>query len=285
MVIADEKKILAIAGVIGGKSSGATETTKNILIEAATFNPVSVRKTSQRLGIRTDSSVRFEKGVDTTLPAIATSRYEQLLATYIKDTKYEGSFTHETPKMPTQIILTHSYIEDRIGTKVSEKIILDTLTRLGFTVHQNTSEYTVIVPSWRDTGDVSIPADIVEEIARMVGYDTLPISPLPGPILTTRNYAHDSITTKISHFFAHHGYFDAYTYPFTLDERFSRFSDKKPAIIHNTSENRTHLRANIAENLLELVASNYRTHSEGKFFEFGPIFDGEESLQGMGVVW
>ncbi len=61
MVIADEKKILAIAGVIGGKSSGTTETTRNILIESATFDPVSVRKTSQRLGIRTDSSVRFEK--------------------------------------------------------------------------------------------------------------------------------------------------------------------------------------------------------------------------------
>lgn len=132
---------------------------------------------------------------------------------------------------------------------------------------------------------MSIPADIVEEIARMVGYDTFPISPLPGPILTARNHAHDSITTKVSHFFAHHGYFDAYTYPFTLAERFSRFSNKEPAVIHNTSENRTHLRANLAENLLELVAGNYRTHTEGKFFEFGSIFDGEESLQGLGVVW
>lgn len=73
---------------------------------------------------------------------------------------------------------------------------------------------------------------------------------------------------KISAFFAGKGYFDAYTYPFTLEERFSRFSDKKPAIIQNTTENRTHLRAHIAENLLELVANNYRTHDEGAFFEF-----------------
>lgn len=279
MVIADEKKILAIAGVIGGKNSGATETTKNILIEAATFDPVSVRKTSQRLGIRTDSSVRFEKGVDTTLPSLASARYEQILSAYIADAKYEGSFVYETDKTPTQITVAHTYIEDRIGTQVLETMVLDTLSRLGFIVNQNKTEYTVTVPSWRDTGDVSIPADIVEEIARMVGYDTLPISPLPGPILTAKNYAHDEITTKVSHFFAHHEYFDAYTYPFTLDERFSRFSDKKPAIIHNTSENRTHLRANLAENLLELVAGNYRTHTQGKFFEFGPIFDGEESLQ------
>jgi phenylalanyl-tRNA synthetase beta subunit len=70
-----------------------------------------------------------------------------------------------------------------------------------------------------------------------------------------------------------------------LAERFARFSDKEPGVIHNTNENRTHLRANIAENLLELVAGNYRTHTEGKFFEFGPVFDGIEALQGMGVVW
>ncbi len=207
------------------------------------------------------------------------------MTTYIADVKYEGDFVYKTPKTPTQIAIAHTYIENRIGTPVSESVVTDTLSRLGFTVKNTSAEYIITVPSWRDTGDVSIPADIVEEVARMVGYDTLPISPLPGPILTTHNYAHDSVTTKISHFFAHHGYFDAYTYPFTLSERFARFSDKSPAIIYNTSENRTHLRANMAENLLELVAGNYRTHTEGKFFEFGPIFDGEESLQGMGVVW
>lgn len=285
MVIADDNNILAIAGVIGGKNSGATETTRNILIEAATFDPVCVRKTSQRLGIRTDSSVRFEKGVDPQLPERASTRYMQLLMKYIPSSVYEGNFVYTTPKIPTNIAITHSYIEERIGTQVQETIIVDILTRLGFMVDQEKSTYKVTVPSWRDTGDITIAADIVEEVARMIGYDTLPGTPLPGPILTARNHAHDAITTKISHFFAHHAYFDAYTYPFTFNERFVRFSDKKPAIIHNTSENRTHLRANIAENLLELVASNYRTHTEGKFFEFGPIFDGEESLQGMGVVW
>jgi phenylalanyl-tRNA synthetase beta subunit len=106
--------------------------------------------------------------VDLKLPEIASSRYEQLLTAYIPDTKYEGSFVHKTPKAPTQITLTHTYIEERIGTQVSETTVMDTLTRLGFTVLQNKSEYTVTVPSWRDTGDVGIPADIVEEVARMV---------------------------------------------------------------------------------------------------------------------
>lgn len=87
IIIADESNILALAGVIGGKSSGTTEATRNILIEAATFDPVSVRKTSQRLGIRTDSSVRFEKGVDPSLPHLASSRYEALLRNIVPNTE------------------------------------------------------------------------------------------------------------------------------------------------------------------------------------------------------
>lgn len=285
MVIADEKKILAIAGIIGGRNSGATENTRNILLEAATFDPVSVRKTSQRLWIRTDSSIRFEKWVDTLLPQIATDRYGQLLAHCITDAKYLGNFIHKNPKKLTEIQITHSYIEERIGTQVSSEKVSDILTRLGFEVTTSKTDYTIIVPSWRDTGDVSIPADIVEEIARMVWYDTLPTADLPGPLSVARVHSHDGITTKISRFFAENGYFDAYTYPFTLGERFTRFSETEPAIIHNTSENRTHLRAHLAESLLELVASNYRLHSEGSFFEFGPIFDGEEWLQWSWITW
>ena len=116
-------------------------------------------------------------------------------------------------------------------------------------------------------------------MARQIGYDTIPSEPLPGPLSTVRVVAHDTLTSKITGFFADRGFYDAYTYPFTLSDRFARFSDKTPAVIHNTSENRTHLRAHLAENLLELVASNYRSHASGAFIEFGSIFDGDESLQ------
>lgn len=151
MVIADEKKILAIAGVIGGKSSGATETTKNILIEAATFDPVSVRKTSQRLGIRTDSSVRFEKGVDPTLPYLSSLRYEQLLTYYIPDALFVGEFTHTTEQKEKSIQISHNTIESRLGQKVDQKIIIDILSRLGFSVTEKSETYTVQIPSWRNT--------------------------------------------------------------------------------------------------------------------------------------
>jgi phenylalanyl-tRNA synthetase beta chain len=285
LVIVDEKQILALAGIMGGKSSGTTESTRRIYVESASFDPVTVRKTSQRLGLRTDSSMRFEKWVDRTSPHAAQTRYVELLKffiTWVQDGKQSVIIT---PHTPTEIDIAHDALVAKIGAQIQEKQVIDILERLGFWVVSKKWIYTVVVPSWRDTGDVSIPEDIVEEVARHIGYETLASEPLPGPLATVRVQSHDSVTRSITWFFADRGYFDAYTYPFTLEERFSRFSDKKPAIIHNTTENRTHLRAHIAENLLELVANNYRSHTDGAFFEFGPIFDGEESLQWLGVLW
>ncbi|MBP7822844.1 phenylalanine--tRNA ligase subunit beta [Candidatus Gracilibacteria bacterium] len=287
LVIADEKQILALAGIMGGKTSGTTENTSRIYVESASFNAIAVRKTSQRLGIRTDSSLRFEKGVDEALPHLAQSRYSELLLHLAQGAKKGKQTVIHTDKKPTTVQISHEMLIDKIGIEVSEKSVSDILSRLGFSVTYNNknSIFSVIVPSWRDTGDISIAPDIVEEVARHIGYDTVPSVALPGPLGLVQVYAHDALTMKISAFFAGRGFFDAYTYPFTLEERFSRFSSEKPAVINNTTENRTHLRAHLAENLLELVANNYRSHAEGGFFEFGATFDGNESLQGVGVLW
>ncbi len=285
LVIVDEKKILALAGIMGGITSWTSENTRHIYVESASFDAVAVRKTSQRLGIRTDSSLRFEKWVDQSLPHLAQSRFGELLLHWVTDAKREKQTVIYTEKKSTILEISHEMLVDKIGVEISEKNVSDILSRLGFSVQIKKNTYIITVPSWRDTGDISIAPDIVEEIARHIGYETVPSVPLPGPLWLVHVYAHDSLTMKISAFFAERGFFDAYTYPFTLEERFARFSDTKPAIIHNTTENRTHLRAHVAENLLELVANNYRSHTDGAFFEFGVTFDGQESLQGLGVLW
>jgi phenylalanyl-tRNA synthetase beta chain len=297
LVIVDEKQILALAGVMGGKSSGTTESTRRILVESASFDAVTVRKTSQRLGIRTDSSIRFEKGVDRALPPLAQTRYAQLLTYFISGVEAGKQSVITTKNTPTVISLTQESMMRKIGRDIPEADITDILSRLGFTfeVVQNNSgnwgntvnsvNFVVTVPSWRDTGDITLPEDIIEEIARHFGYENIPGEPLPGPLATARVHGHDVMTQGITRFFSEKWYRDAYTYPFTLAERFARFSDKNPAIIQNTSENRTHLRAHLAENLLELVANSYRTHTDGAFFEFWPIFDGDESLQWVGLMW
>lgn len=285
LVIVDDKKILALAGIMGGKSSGTTESTRHIFVESASFDAVTVRKTSQRLGIRTDSSIRFEKWVDRTIPSLAQTRYAQLLMHFVPGAKLEKQTAILSSRTATIITFSQELLVAKIGQSVPEKDVVDILTRLGFQVEAKKWTYTITVPSWRDTGDITLPEDIVEEIARHFGYENIPSAPLPGPLATARVHGHDVMTQDITGFFSEKGYHDVYTYPFTLAERFARFSDKTPAVIQNTSENRTHLRAHLAENLLELVANSYRTHAYGAFFEFGPIFDGDESLQWVGIVW
>lgn len=129
------------------------ENTRHIFVESATFDPICVRKTSQRLGIRTDSSLRFEKGVDRTLPHLANARYAELLQYFIPDVKIGKSSVITTPHTSTTLEISHEMIERKIGTPVTEKNITDILTRLGFAVTFNAKHltYNVIVPSWRDT--------------------------------------------------------------------------------------------------------------------------------------
>lgn len=184
--------------------------------------------------------------------------------------KKENISLFETAYVPREISLTLEAIIRKIGKEVTEKEVTDILTRLGFvtTINNQQSTINAVVPSWRNTGDVTLPVDVIEEIARHVGYEHIECTPLPGPLATVHVHSHDTITKSVTQFFSEMGYMDAYTYPFTLAERFERFSQHTPAIIRNTSENRTHLRAHLAENLLELVASHYRKEASGGFFEF-----------------
>lgn len=167
---------------MGGLSSGTTDTTRHIYVESASFDPVTVRKTSQRLGIRTDSSLRFEKGVDTSLPHLAQTRYAELLSHYVDGVKTGGQTIIMTESKPVNITITHEMLVGKIGAEVAEKSVTDILTRLGFEVSLKNTTYTIKVPSWRATGDVNIAEDIIEEISRHVGYETIESIPLPGPL-------------------------------------------------------------------------------------------------------
>ncbi len=134
LVIADSVKILALAGIMGGLSSGATSNTRRIFVESATFDPITVRKTSQRLGIRTDSSVRFEKGVDRTLPHLALARYTELLTHFVADVKAGKQTVISTEQKPTQLTVSLEKLSKKIGVAVDEKQVTEILTRLGFIV-------------------------------------------------------------------------------------------------------------------------------------------------------
>ena len=170
LVIADEQKAVGVAGVMGGASSEITENTTTVVFESANFNGTSIRKTASRLGMRTDASSRFEKGLDpmTTLPAIdrAAELVEQLGAGEVVDEVLDLIAYDSTAKTLT---LDHARINALLGTDISRDEMANILEKVGFTV---TADNVVTVPSWRL--DVEGSADLAEEVARFYGYNVIP---------------------------------------------------------------------------------------------------------------
>ena len=177
LMIKSNETPVAIAGVMGGMSSEIVADTDSVTLECATFSAVSVRKTSTRIGLRTDASMRYEKTLDPELCEQAARRFVKLLTDIDPDAKVVSRFTdrYETHYKPITLSFDRAYIDRYTGIRISGERIVDTLTRLGFGVTRTGDDFTVLVPSWRATKDVTIKADVVEEITRIYGYDNFNI--------------------------------------------------------------------------------------------------------------
>ena len=177
IVITNGKEPVALAGVMGGDFSEVTNNTKNVVIESAVFEPVSVRKTSGRLNLRSEASSRFEKGVSHEFVIKALDRTAYLLETLAGGTVEKGIVSDgELDLTPTEIDTSVSFINNRLGLELNPDEITETLDKLGIDVKVDGDNIHAIIPSRRD--DLKIPEDITEEVARIYGYDNLP-STLP----------------------------------------------------------------------------------------------------------
>ncbi|OOZ44611.1 phenylalanine--tRNA ligase subunit beta [Solemya velum gill symbiont] len=174
LVIADDKQALAMAGIMGGESSAVTDTTSNILLEAAFFNPLAISGKSRSYGKHTDSSHRFERGVDPQLQRRAIERATELLLEICGG--QPGPVIEEMAagfdKSPAAIQLRSSRVERLLGVSVDAESIEQILTHLGMQLEANGEGWMVMPPSWRF--DISIEADLIEEIGRIYGYDNIP---------------------------------------------------------------------------------------------------------------
>ena len=168
---------VCIAGVMGGDASKIEEDTDSLLLESATFDGISVRKTTTRLGLRTDASMRYEKMLDPQLCQIATERLLDLLFECDEGARVVSSFTDRYVNRYPTIVLDFDkrYVDRYTGIDIPTETIVKTLTGLGFEVRVDGDSFSVTVPSWRATKDVTIKADIIEEITRIYGYDNFEI--------------------------------------------------------------------------------------------------------------
>lgn len=281
LMIADEKKPIAVAGVMGGEHSGIQEDTVDILLEAANFDPVSVRQTSVKLGLRTDSVQRFEKSLDPKQCEHAILRAAQLILEMCPDAKI-GALVDVSNFEDGNPIITASVdkIQKKIGVPVPATEMADYLSRLHFEIQgkvdDSTQKITMSVPSFRATKDVDIEDDIVEEVARMYGYENIPAIvpklPTSAPQYNTeRRHKHDA-----RDLFAHAlGYTEVYNYSFYGKDTVKNYGLEKKAhmkLANVLSEDQSHLRTTLVPNLTKALREAVKHESDPAIFEIGRAY-------------
>ncbi len=273
LMICNESEGMCIAGVFGGSKSGVTETTTEIFLESAYFNPVSVRKTAKRHALNTDASFRFERGIDPDITVIAAKRAALLIQELAGgDVSSELLDLYPSKIEGTKIQLDYKYCDSLIGSKIERDTIQSILESLEISVlNRNEDGMELNVPAYRN--DVLRPADIVEEILRIYGYNAIPfpermgisISPTPTVnVEVLRRKLYDHLTST--------GYSEMIHNSLTSKDFYGEDSDVIK-ILNPLSNDLSVLRANMLFQGLETIAYNQnRGQSDLKVFEFGKTY-------------
>ncbi|NCD00608.1 phenylalanine--tRNA ligase subunit beta [bacterium] len=279
LLITNGKDTLALAGVMGGKESAVKKTTKEIIIESANFNGVSVRKTSQFIHLRTDASSRYEKFLDPALCELAMKRVIGLILEIIPGAKIssELKIVDNIIKEDKNIDINFDWIRRRIGQNISNDYIKNVLIKLGFVIKKEDDENILIkTPSWRATKDVSIPEDIVEEIVRMYGYNNielkLPSNEIKVPEINNEYFWEQKIKDILA--------FDAnltevHSHIFVNSKQLSKLnidSSNHLDVINPLNKNLALLRQSLFPNILEIIKNNQARYDNIGIFEIGSVY-------------
>ncbi len=289
LVIADQQKPLAIAGIMGGIESEISEGTTKILLESATFNASNVRKTSVQLGLRTEAVQRFEKSLDPVLADTAMNRICELILQICPTARIlspKVDIKNFTDKK-TVVSVDLERVFAKIGIKIPLKEVLKILNALEFKTkvekpgrakNSNTSQKLLVeVPSFRATKDISIEDDIVEELARMHGYENIPSTlpklpiklPMPNFEREQKHLARQILALGV-------GFDEVYNYSFysAADIQKSLLPPEPHVRVQNyLSEDQTHLRLSLVPNLLKNIAHNLKFFSDFRLFEIGRTYE------------
>ncbi|MBP1993524.1 phenylalanine--tRNA ligase subunit beta [Paenibacillus eucommiae] len=282
LLITDGTKPVALAGVMGGANSEVTEGTTRILLESAKFAGSSVRKASRQLGLRSEASLRFEKEVNPEAVLPALNRAAALMAQYANGTVAEGIVEAVAGEhKPVLIQLALSKVNTYLGTELSLSEMQETLDRLHFT-YDNEGENTLLVHVPSRRGDITRDVDLIEEVARLYGYDNLPTTLMTGVTTPGSLNKEQAIRRITRNLLTQSGLHEVITYSFTHPAQKADFPGLYPqsqpiALAMPMSEERSTLRTSLMPNLLEVVSYNRnRSTSDLAIFEMGNVFVTDE---------
>ncbi|MGE5630887.1 MAG: phenylalanine--tRNA ligase subunit beta [Caulobacteraceae bacterium] len=278
LVIADGKKPSGIAGVMGGYGSEIESDTSIIVFECANFNPVNIRLTSKKLGLRSEASSRYEKGIDAELISMALDRACSLVEQIGAGEVVGGSIDlYPEPKKARKLNLRMKRVRDFLGADVSEEAAIRYLETLEFKVEKK-GDLEVTIPTFRD--DVEGEADLIEEIARLYGYDNIP-STLMDTTFTQggKNYR-QKIRGITKNNMAAQGLYEVLTYSFVSPGVYNKINLKAENPLRNAiklvnplGEDQSIMRTTMIPNMLDVISRNYNKKiAEGKFFELSRVY-------------
>ena len=277
-VITNGKEPVAVAGVMGGANSEVSDETTTVVIESAYFAGQSVRRTSKDLGLRSDSSARFEKGVDPNRVIPAAERAAQLLAELAGGEVLEGTvLVDELDKTPARVVVSPDFINTRLGMKISLEDMLSILERLKFDVEAANGLLIIDAPTRRQ--DIKIEEDIVEEIARMFGYDEIPATLPESGEQVGGLTAYQTKRRVVRNVMEGAGLFQAVTYSLTsaaASQKYALKAEETTKLLMPMSEERSTLRQSLIPHLVEAAAYNVaRQNDSVALYEIGSVFLGQ----------
>ncbi len=282
-VIFDADRPLVIAGLMGGLESGVTPETTKLFVEVANWEAPEVRKTSVRLGLRTDSSQRYEKTLDSNQCYRTLLRLVELITEHCPGATVIGSPTkylrEEALAKPLSLTITRSEINRSLGMEVPTETVRDIFERLDFKVNETNGSFLVTVPTYRTTKDISVKADLIEEIGRMIGFDNItPVSPML-PVKPVRLSSAKQFHRRIQDFLVMQGKaLQVMTYPLVGKELLTRAlwpeANESLMLVNALSVEQDRMRPSMIPSAIEVAAHNQKHYEDFAFFELGRSYLG-----------
>lgn len=280
LMICNDNTPVAIAGIMGGLDSEIVGDTSELTLESATFDAVSVRKSTVRLSHRTDASMRYEKCLDPEMTDTAIARFVKLMLDIDQNAEVISSLTDEYAyKYETiELDFDKKFIDKYTGITIENDVIVNTLKALGFEVKCENDSFAVIVPSWRATKDVTIKADIVEEITRIYGYDNFDVNTAVSPLYPVRAAVEKSVEDKIKDILVkRYSMHELHSYVWAYYDEYKELGievEDNVKLVNATNPNIETIRKSIVPTQLCQVNINTDYLNDFAVFEIGRVIDG-----------
>ena len=278
LVICDESDAMALAGIRGGKKDSILPETKGIVLEIANFSADTIRKTGKRFAEKTESSMRYEKGMDTQRVDDGLNLALELIKKIFPESKiikYTDVYPNKTKN--NKIKISEKFLDTRLGKKIPKEKIEQILKSLGYEISYNNGEYEVIVPTWRSTGDVTIKDDVMGDIARILSFNSFEAKPITITFEHSIKQNDVLLERRIKEYLAERcGFYEIYTYPW-IEEKYIQVAgvdmNKSLKLATPPAPDLAYLRSSLIPGMIEAISKNLRYYDEFRLFDYEEVYE------------